>query len=93
MIGSSGHQESGHWVIGSLKTIFTHTASLVAGKGFNGVILSEAKDLALHIFTAMRDSSSPTAPLNDTAYEYFLKPFGRKPPRFHFALVAQRERG
>jgi hypothetical protein len=35
------------------------------------VILSEAKNLALRIFMNMRDSSSPAAPQNDTAYEFF----------------------
>jgi hypothetical protein len=35
------------------------------------VILSEAKNLALRIFMKIRDSSSPAAPQNDTAYEFF----------------------
>jgi hypothetical protein len=35
------------------------------------VILSEAKNLALRIFMNIRDSSSPAAPQNDGAYEFF----------------------
>ena len=35
------------------------------------VILSEAKNLALRIFMNVRDSSSPTAPQNDSAHEFF----------------------
>jgi hypothetical protein len=35
------------------------------------VILSEAKDLALCIFNAMRDSSSPAAPQNDSPHGFF----------------------
>jgi hypothetical protein len=33
--------------------------------------LSGAKDLALRIFMAVQDSSSPAAPQNDSAYEFF----------------------
>jgi hypothetical protein len=33
-------------------------------------ILSEAKNLALRIFMNIRDSSSPAAPQNDSAYEF-----------------------
>ena len=39
------------------------------------VILSEAKNLALRIFMNIRDSSSPAAPQNDTAYEFFRSLF------------------
>jgi hypothetical protein len=42
-----------------------------AEKRFPAVILSVAKDLALRIFMDIRDSSSPAAPQNDTAYEFF----------------------
>ena len=35
------------------------------------VILSEAKNLALRIFMSIRDSSSPAAPQNDSADEFF----------------------
>jgi hypothetical protein len=35
------------------------------------VILSEAKNLALSILKAMRDSSSPAAPQNDSADGFF----------------------
>jgi hypothetical protein len=41
-----------------------------AEKRFPAVILSAAKDLALRVFMAIRDSSSPAAQ-NDTAYEFF----------------------
>ena len=42
-----------------------------AGKRFTGVILSEAKNLARRIFMNIRDSSSPPAPQNDSAYQFF----------------------
>jgi len=42
-----------------------------AEKRFPAVILSEAKNLALRIFMNIRDSSSPAAPQNDSAYEFF----------------------
>jgi hypothetical protein len=42
-----------------------------AEKRFPAVILSEAKNLALCIFMNIRDSSSPAAPQNDSAYEFF----------------------
>jgi hypothetical protein len=42
-----------------------------AEKRFPTVILSEAKNLALRIFMNMRDSLSPAAPQNDSAYEFF----------------------
>jgi hypothetical protein len=46
-------------------------AKQAAEKPYNAVILSAAKDLALSIFKAMRDSSSPAAPQNDSADEFF----------------------
>jgi hypothetical protein len=46
-----------------------------AEKPHNAVILSAAKDLALSIFKAMRDSSSPAAPQNDSADEFFRSLF------------------
>ncbi|MGA2987046.1 MAG: hypothetical protein ABSG32_24880 [Terriglobia bacterium] len=46
-------------------------AEQAAEKHYNTVILSAAKDLALSIFEAMRDSSSPAAPQNDSADELF----------------------
>jgi hypothetical protein len=46
-------------------------AEELAEKRFNAVILSGAKNLALRIFMAMRDSSSPAAPQNDSAHEFF----------------------
>jgi hypothetical protein len=45
-------------------------AKEVAGKRSHAVILRAVKDLALCIFKAMRDSSSPAAQ-NDSAYEFF----------------------
>ena len=42
-----------------------------SGKPFPAVILSEAKNLAMRIFMNIRDSSSPAAPQNDSAYEFF----------------------
>jgi hypothetical protein len=42
-------------------------AKQAAEKPYNIVILSAAKDLALSIFKAMRDSWSPPAPQNDSA--------------------------
>ena len=46
-----------------------------AEKRFRAVILSEAKNLALRIFMNIRDSSSPTAPQNDSVYEFFCSLF------------------
>jgi hypothetical protein len=46
-------------------------AKQAAEKGLNAVILSEAKDLALNVFMAMRDSSSPAAPQNDSLGRFF----------------------
>jgi hypothetical protein len=46
-------------------------ASQAAEKPSNAVILSEAKDRTLSIFKAVRDSSSPVAPQNDSAAEFF----------------------
>jgi hypothetical protein len=51
------------------------TAEQAAEKPSNAVILSGAKDLALCIFNAMRDSSSPAAPQNDSAYEFLRSLF------------------
>jgi hypothetical protein len=42
-----------------------------AEKRLNAVILSVAKDLALRVFMAMRDSSSPAAPQNDSVGAFF----------------------
>jgi hypothetical protein len=46
-------------------------AKQAAEKRSNAVILSGAKDRALSIFKAMRDSLSPAAPQNDSAFEFF----------------------
>jgi hypothetical protein len=48
---------------------------LAARKHPWAVILSGAKDLALNIFKAMPDSSSPTAPQNDSADQFFRSLF------------------
>jgi hypothetical protein len=50
-------------------------ASQAAEKRFPAVILSEAKNLALRIFTAIRDSSSPAAPQNDGPDGFFRSLF------------------
>jgi hypothetical protein len=42
-----------------------------AEKPFIAVILSAAKNRALSIFKALRDSSSPAAPQNDSDGEFF----------------------
>ena len=42
-----------------------------AEKPLRAVILSGAKDLALSIFKAVRDSSSPAAPQNDSMDGFF----------------------
>jgi hypothetical protein len=52
--------------------------SELAEKRLNAVILSDPKNLALCIFIAMPDSSSPAAPLNDSAYEVFSSLFSRR---------------
>jgi hypothetical protein len=44
---------------------------LAAEDLFRAVILSEAKDLALCFFNAMRDSLSPAAPQNDDSNGFF----------------------
>jgi hypothetical protein len=49
--------------------------SAAAEKRFPAVILSEAKNLALRIFMNIRDSSSPAAAQNDSAYEFFRSLF------------------
>jgi len=51
-----------------------------AEKRLNAVILSVAKDLALRVFMAMRDSSSPAAPQNDSAVAFFRSLFGSALP-------------
>jgi hypothetical protein len=54
-------------------------AEQAAEKPANAVILSEAKDLALSAFKAMRDSSSPAAPQNDSVCEFFPQPEKPRP--------------
>ncbi|MGA2985492.1 MAG: hypothetical protein ABSG32_16900, partial [Terriglobia bacterium] len=54
-----------------------------AEKRLNAVILSAAKDLALSVFKAMRDSSSPGAPQNVSAKGFFrslFSPAVARPP-------------
>jgi hypothetical protein len=46
-----------------------------AEKPLRPVILSVAKDLALRFFMAMRDSSSPAAPQNDSLDKFFRSLF------------------
>jgi hypothetical protein len=46
-------------------------AKQAAEKPLQAVIPSGAKDLALSFFQTMRDSSSPAAPQNDSANEFF----------------------
>jgi len=54
----------------------------LAEKPFHAVILSAAKDLALSVFMAVRDSSSPAAPQNDSADGFFRNRLRRLRPRF-----------
>ena len=58
------------WRSGPYDT-FPIAAEEAAEKPSNTVILSGAKDLALCLYKAMRDSSSPAAPQNDSAYGFF----------------------
>jgi len=53
------------WVIG------VASGYQAAGKRFQAVILSEAKNLALSIFKTMRDPSSPAAPQDDSLEGFF----------------------
>jgi hypothetical protein len=54
-------------------------ASQAAEKRLPAVILSEAKNLALRIFMNIRDSLSPAAPQNDSAYEFVRSLFNPDP--------------
>jgi hypothetical protein len=55
----------------SQSALICRGAEQAAEKRSPAVILSEAKNLALRIFMNIRDSSSPAAPQNDSAYEFF----------------------
>jgi hypothetical protein len=57
--------------------LYDGTASQAAEKPSSTVILSAAKNLALCIFKAMRDSSPPAAPQNDIGYGFFRSLFSR----------------
>ncbi|MGO8734636.1 MAG: hypothetical protein ACLQVM_17810, partial [Terriglobia bacterium] len=61
-----------------------------AEKPRHTVILSEAKNLALSVFKAMRDPSSPAAPQDDSPKEFFRSLLNSALPFTHPNLTGAR---